>query len=644
MKSETDDMNPNHSGSGRCRFIGVMIAIFLVALVAACGEETPSQPATTGTPSQSSPAEAAVSETVQHREKLPEGIRWLTNDTDPLFAAEQVEKGGTLRLSITDFPLTFRVVGPDSNSSFRSAILSNQLSLIGVHPNTENIIPEIATHWAYGGDKKTMYFRLNPAARWSDGHPVTADDFAFTLEFMRSKHIIAPWYNDYYAKEIDRVIVFDDHTLAVVSTKAQPDLHLKLGISPTPRHYYGTLGKDFVQKYNWKVVPNTGPYQIADFEKGKRVRFKRKKQWWAADLRYFKNRFNVDRVTFTVVRDVNVLWEYYKKGKVDVFGITLPEFWHVKSKTEEYQKGYVKRLWFFNDTQQSAQGMWLNQDREIFRDRNVRYAFAHAMNIKRVIEKILRNDYFRLEQGFIGYGRYTNTDIRARRFGLSRVSDLMTEVGWQRGDDGIWEKNGQRFSVEVVYSSEYHTPRLVVLKEEAKKAGVELRLQRLDPAAAYKKVIEKKHDVAWMGWSTSLRPQYWEHYHSVNAHKPQTNNITNTDNPEMDRLIDAYRNSLDEEERIALSWKIQDKIHEIGPFVPTFMVPYVRQTCWRWWRLPDVPGTRHTNDLFDPFGSATGGLFWLDSALKKETEEAMSASRSFSPVTVVDETYKMKPR
>ena len=64
-------------------------------------------------------------------------------------------------------------------------------------------------------------------------------------------------------------IVYDDHTLAVVSTKAQPDLHLKIGISPTPGTFYHPLGEDFVRKYNWKIVPNTGPYQISDFKKGK---------------------------------------------------------------------------------------------------------------------------------------------------------------------------------------------------------------------------------------------------------------------------------------------------------------------------------------------------------------------------------------
>ncbi len=573
--------------------------------------------------------------------KLPEDIRWLTNDTDPIFASPDAKKGGTFHDAILSFPMTFRMVGPDSNGSFAGVLRSNQLSLIGVHPNTLNILPEIATHWAYGKDKKSMYFKLNPKTRWSDGHPVTAGDFAYTIKFMRSKKIIAPWYNDYFTKEIDHVIIFDDHTLAVVGTRAQPDLHLKLGLNPTPEHYYGELTEDFVRKYNWEIVPNTGPYQIHDFKKGKYVKLKRKADWWAKDLRYFKHRFNVNWVIFDVVRDHNMLWQYFKKAKTDVFGITLPKYWHVKSKTPVVENGYVHKIWFYNDTQQSAQGMWLNQDRAIFKDKNVRYAFAHGMNIEKLIDQVLRNDYFRLEHGFMGYGPYSDNRIRARRYDLDKVNDYMKKAGWNRGPDGIWAKGQNRFSVEITYGFEGHTPRLVVLKEEAKKAGIELRLQKLDAAATFKKFLEKKHDVAWMGWSTSLRPQYWEHFHSVNAHKPQTNNITNTDDPEMDRLIDAYRNSLAEQERIALSKEIQEKIHEIGAFVPTFMVPYVREAYWRWWRLPTVPGTKHTGSLFDPFSSSTGGLFWYDEAFHEETRAAMKSGKTFPPVTIIDVTYKM---
>ena len=568
---------------------------------------------------------------------LPADIQWLTNTTDPVFASPEAKRGGTFRMAELSFPLTFRVVGPDSNSSFRSYILGNQLSLTGIHPNTENIIPELATHWAFGVDKKTMYFKLNPMARWSDGHPVTADDFVYTLEFMRSKHIVAPWYNDYYSKEIDKVIVYDDRTLAVVSTKAQPDLHLKLGLNPTPRHFYGELDQDFVRSYNWKIEPNTGPYQISDFKKGKQVRFKRKTDWWGRDLHYFKNRFNVDQVAIKVVRDINLQWEHFKKGNIDTFGLTFPKYWHKKSKTGIFEKGYAHKVWFFNDTQQPSYGFWLNMDKPIFKDPNVRNAFAHGMNIQKVIDTVLRKDYFRLENGYVGYGRYSNTSIRARRFDLERVRHYMQSSGWDRGPDGIWAKNGMRFSIEVVYSQEEHTPRLVVLKEEAKRAGIELKLQRLDPATSYKKVLEKRHEVAWSGWGTSLRPHFWEHFHSLNAHKPQTNNITNTDNPEMDRMIDAFRNSLSEEERIALSWQIQEKIHEIGAFVPTFMIPYVRQGYWRWWRLPDPPGTRHSDVLFNPFG---GGLFWYDDTLFEETKAAMKDNETFEPVTIVDETFK----
>ncbi len=574
--------------------------------------------------------------------ELPADIEWLTNDSDPVFASPEAQKGGTFHETILSFPLTFRVIGPDSNSSFRSAILDNQLGLIGIHPNTENIIPEIATHWAFGKDKKTMFFRLNPKARWSDGPPVTAKDFAYTLEFMRSKHIIAPWYNDYYSKEIEKVVVYDDHTLAVVAMKAQPDLHLRVGISPTPRHFYGELGKDFVKKYNWKIAPNTGAYQIADFKKGKSVRFKRKKGWWAKDLRYFKNRFNVDKVVFNVIRDHNLQWEHFKKGKIDTFAINFPKFWHVKTRTPVVEKGYVKKIWFYNDTQQPSRGLWLNEDVEIFRDRNVRYAFAHGMNVQKVIEQVLRKDYFRLEHGYMGYGQYSNNTIKARRFDLDKVTHYMSESGWNRGSDGIWAKDDKRFSVDVIYSHDEHTPRLVVLKEEAKKAGIELKLQKLDPSANYKKVLEKKHEVAWSAWGTSLRPRFWEHYHSVNAHKPQTNNITNTDDPEMDQLIDKFRASLEEEERIRLALRLQEKAHENGSFVPTFMVPYVRQAYWRWWRLPNPPGTKHSGSLFDSFASAAGGLFWYDKSLHEATKAAMKKGEHFPPETIIDETYKME--
>lgn len=632
--------NSQGAAMGQPQYMKSALVIVMILIMAGCGGDpgTNSQEATEETPAGTNDSPAG--DTRRITDPLPEGIVWLTNDTDPVFSSPEAVKGGNLNAAILSFPMTFRTVGPDSNGSFRSAILDNHLSLISIHPDTGNILPELATHWAFDSDRKTMYFKLNPAARWSDGKPVSAWDYKYTLTFMRSEHIIAPWYNDYYTREIDDVIVYDDHTIGVRSAKAQPDLYLRLGIGPTPEHFFRPLTPDFVEKYNWTIVPNTGAYQISDFKKGKYVRFKRKTDWWGKDLRYFKNRFNVDTVTFKVIRDFNLVWEYFKKGSIDVFSLTMPEYWYNRSDTPVFNKGYVQKLWFFNDTQRSASGLWLNQDKEIFSDRRVCYAFAHAMNVRKVIDEVLRGDYFRLAQAYVGYGEYTNPDITPREFSIPKVESLMSEAGWQRGQDGIWQKGAQRFSVEVTYGFEGHTPRLVVLKEEARKAGVELNLQKLDSTAAFKKFLEKNHDVAWMGWSTSLRPSYWQSWHSDNAHKPQTNNITNTDDPELDRLIDAYRASLDEDERKSLSRSIQLKIHELGAFVPTFMVPYVRYGYWRWLRLPDFHGTRKSDELFDPFGTGFGGLFWFDQAEYDAVTAARDRGDTMEPETIIDTRYK----
>ncbi len=570
--------------------------------------------------------------------KMSEKVKWLTNNREPLVASPEAKKGGTFHGYISTFPLTFRVVGPDSNNFTRSYFTNNQMSLLSYHANTDKLLPELATHWAYGKDGKTMYFKLDPNARWSDGKPVTGDDFIYTLEFMRSKHIRAPWYNDYYTKEIESVKKYEGGIISVTATKKMPELWNTLGISPTPKHFYGVLDEDFVKKYNWKVAPNTGPYILKDYSKGKYLLFERKKNWWAQNYRYFKNRYNVDFYKLTVIREENVAFEYFRKGKLDTFSATRPAIWHEKAKGEIFQRGYVQKLWFYNDSRRPTWGLYLNLDKAIFKDKRVRYALAHAINFKKINRQIMRNETRRLNTFFSGYGKYTNRKIKAREFNLKKVSRYMKDAGWKRGADGIWEKNGQKFSVTLTYGRALFTPRVVVMKEEAKKAGIELNLEQLDPSTSYKKIMEKKHDIAYLGWSTNLRPAPWQSFHSDNAHKPQTNNINNMDDPEMDKLIDKYRKSMKIKERIELSHAIQERIHQSGAWIPLEMVNFTRALHWRWVKFPKVPGFKMTTNFFS-YPSA-GGFFWIDKEVKEETLNAMKKGKSFKPVTRIIKKYK----
>ena len=150
-------------------------------------------------------------------------------------------------------------------------------------------MPVLADSWAYDEDGKTIYYKLRPQVRWSDGEPVTADDYIYTLEFMRSDKIVAPWYNNYYSEQILDVKKYDDHTISVTSAVKKPpvDLQLAISISPTPQHFY-VLDDNFVLNYNWKIAPNTGPYQITEKSikrgKGKYIELERKKIGGAMNL------------------------------------------------------------------------------------------------------------------------------------------------------------------------------------------------------------------------------------------------------------------------------------------------------------------------------------------------------------------------
>ena len=569
-------------------------------------------------------------------DSMPTDLQWQTNLQDPVFASSKATRGGRFRSFMLSFPLTLRRVGPDSNGGFAGYLRANQLGLVGAHPNTLKPIPELATHWAFGEDGRSIYFKLDPDARWSDGRPITAVDYLYTLTFMRSKAIVAPWYSNYYSKVIIDVRRYDDYTIAVQGATAKPpeEMLFEYAIGPTPAHFH-ILDDNWVRDYNWKIEPNTGPYQICEVRKGKHIEFCRKENWWGNDRRYFRHRFNVDRVRVKVIRDINIAYQYFIKGELDSFGLVMPRFWHKKAQGRPYQRGYIGKIKFYNDVPQPAAGLYLNEDDPLFSTPDVRQGFAHAMNIDKVISTVLRGDYERLQTMNEGYGDYTNRNIRARTFDLDQVEFFLNRAGWsERGADGIRQRDGERFSVRVTYTQPAHTPRLVVLKEEALKAGVELKLQLLDPSAGFKQILEKRHQAAWMGWSGGgLSPSYWQFFFSANAHIPQTNNITNTDDPHIDAAILAYRAATGREQRIALAHELEQRVHDIGSVIPTFKVPYTREGFWRWIQLPENFGTRSSTSLFAPFGTE-GGLFWIDESIKEDVMSSRRSGKSFPPINI----------
>ena len=581
-------------------------------------------------------------------DELPADLVWQTNEEDPVFASGNATRGGTFTTYIDGFPLTLRRVGPDSNGSFAGYLRPNQFGPVALHPQTRRAIPGLATHWAFGDDGRSIYYRLNPNARWSDGVPVTADDFVFAVQFMRAKEIVAPWYNEYYTERIRDVKRYDDLTYGVQGANPKPgaEMHATYGFGPVARHFH-VLTDDWVAETNWDIEPNTGPYQVGEVRKGKYIVMERKHDWWGDDLKYFKHRFNPDRIRARVIRDPNVAFQHFMKGELDTFGLVLPQYWHDKATGEEFDKGYIHKYWFYSELPESA-GMYLNTAEPILADERVRFGLAHAMNFDRVIATVLRGDYDRLPTVQAGFGRYDNLEIEPRGFDIDEAGAYFDAAGFDTRDgDGIRVRNGQRLSLKITYGNPLHTERLVVLQEEAVKAGVELKLDLLDGPGSFKKMREKKHQIAWTGWGVGgLAPTYWSFFHSSGANQPQRNNFANFASVEMDRLIDAYRASATKDERVELAQAIEQVVYDTGIVIPTFRVPYTRAGAWRWIKLPEWLATRTSGSLFSPFASSGGfsggGLLWIDDDEKRRTLDAKKQGHAFEPVTLINTDYRVR--
>ncbi|MBU2862737.1 extracellular solute-binding protein [Reinekea marina] len=578
-------------------------------------------------------------------ESLPANLTWISNMDQPVFANQEAPKGGTVNYRISSFPLTLRTEGPDSNGAFAAWTRGLFGSLMERHPNTREFIPYLAESWAFAGDDRTMYFKLDEDARWSDGEKVTADDFVFTREFMTSEDIQAPWYNDYYSNEISEVTKIDEYTLKVVSGPAKPvdELYEQVNLRPLPEHAIRpALNEDWVEEQNWTIFPTVAAYQIDDVDMGKSITLKRVKDWWAADKKYMVGRYNVDKFRIKVIRDTDVTLQALNKGELDAHMMIFPAQWHSFNEDfSAYAKGYIQKTWAFNATPQGLAGVWLNKQDPMLSNHDIRLGIAHAMNVPKMLEAALYGDYQHLQNLGSGYGKYENKDVKAFPFNPDKAREYFAKAGYSKmGPNGFLVNDaGEELKVELLYLSPAHTPRTSVLQEEAKKAGLNLELNLLAGAQGFKAMLEKNHKAGFVGMGAGMLPAYWQYFHSDNA-KEQTNNFTMTADPELDKLIMTYKEEFDTDVRIKAAHAIQEWVIADAAYIPTYSVPFTRAAHWKWLKVPaEAAGLE--DSLFCSGGlSDCYGRFWVDAEEKKAVEAAMKSGKTFESVTRIDTTWK----
>jgi microcin C transport system substrate-binding protein len=585
---------------------------------------------------------------------LPDDLDWQDGMDQPEIGDPRATKGGVFRRYIPFFPPTIRPFGDSSNHGFRGDLYDFiDMPLVDMHPVTMEPIPGIAHQWAVSEDGRTLYCRIDPQASYSDGVPVRAIDYLIRVYLLVSDNIINPFHKQYFREEIAQFVTYDERTLSI--SLPEPKLFaasIAGAMIPAPPHFYNEYGPDYTERYQWRFPPTTGAYEVLDEDivKGASITQTRVRDWWARDRKYYRYRFNPDKLVHQVVRDEAKAFELFRAGEHDTFLITNPEYWYQKSEIPPVHQGYIERTTFYTQYPRIPRGIYMNVIKPPLDNRDVRIGIQYSMNWQKLIDVMFRGDYDRLNSFSDGYILFSDPDIRARPYSVRRAREHFARAGFDReGPDGILRNAaGQRLSVSVSYPAIPIADRILsFLREEARHCGFDLRLDGGEATVNYLKTMQKQHEMVFTGWMIRLQPDFHQYFHSVNAFdekgnpRPNTNNLNSWARPDTDRLSLQLRAAQTVEEMREAHQQLQRIIHDEGIFNPSYSVDFMRVGSWRWVRWPESETTNFSPPLvYEPHESF---VYWIDEEMKEETLAARRSGTTFPEVTRMVDDFRRTP-
>ena len=445
-----------------------------------------------------------------------------------------------------------------------NVFLWEALSYYGIFSSQE--IPWLADSMEYNADFTQLTIKLNKDAAWSDGEPLTSKDVLFTFNGQMNNDKL-PYHSsfDQFVKDMSAP---DDQTVVVNFKIPAPRFKYEVltfkfdtGIPIVPEH---VLSKEadvnaFVGGLD---MPHSGPYTLVQWDANQKI-YDLRSDWWAVKAGRIAQpevkRIVMVNIGGQVGQNMDVVVQREVNNEfdaiLDVRASVAKQILDSNSKITTHSGsdapyGYLD--WWPNS-------LWSNTQQAPYDDPNVRRAMCDTIDRNKINEVVYDGAKIATVYPFPLYpnlqkfadsaavqAEFKANASNAMQTGnadLAESEQLMTDAGFTKNADGLWEKDGATVPAVIQGFEGIHSDIIPVLVEMLKAGGFDASINF--GTDAYNNMADGKPGLYMFGHGASTVDPYavLDLYSSRNAKPIGTtagnNSFARYSNPEMDALLDT---------------------------------------------------------------------------------------------------------
>lgn len=480
-----------------------------------------------------------------------------------LFGA-QIKTGGTITIAPTLFGQHVYNFNPflTTGTSYAARGMIYE-TLFYVNPYNGDIEPWLAQSYEWANGNKQLVVTLRKGVKWTDGQELTAKDVAFTYNMLKKYPALdtgAVWNGG-----LESVVASSDYVVEFNYSKVNvPGIVDLSGVYIVPEHIWSKIG-DPVKFTNPEPVVGTGPFMLDQFS-GAVFTMKKNPNYWQAGKPYINE---VRIPSFTGNDSANLA---LAKGELAWAGLFIPNI----DKTYVARDPQDNHYWF---PQGNMVGLFLNNEKAPFNNAELRRAIGMAINKEQIV-KIAMYDYTTpanvLGIKSPGFDYLIDQNLKSLWYSYDPkgAMALIEKMGYKKGPDGIFEKNGQKLSFHLLVVTGW-TDWITVsqlISQQLKEIGVNAQVTTLAFGTYLSTIREGNYDMA-VSWATAGSDPFFLYDNMLNSVNAQGSNREKYINKITDAILDTYRTTSDKAEQSDAMNLLQLVMLEQVPSIPLFFNP-----------------------------------------------------------------------